>query len=179
MTTIRYASALVLCAALAGCSTNAGPSAITEPTSSSPAATATPSPATVALGTDLADGQHHARVTAYDPDGPTVTVDVVQFFVGQAAIDAAVEDGYDAGDVANDHYTRNENKRLRTLTVDAEVRIVVNTLSGDRTGDAAEDTVVTSADLAGYVAAGAAQHALFELTLEGGVVVALEEQYLP
>src|SRR5688572_7560694 len=111
MTAMRTFPALVVVAVLAGCSATAAPNAAPEPVATT---TQAPTPAATPLATDLADGEHHARVTAYDARAATVTVDVVQFFTGQAAVAAAVDDGYDAGDVANDHYTRNENTRLRT-----------------------------------------------------------------
>jgi len=176
---MRTFPALIVVAALAGCST-AGPNAAPEPAGSTPQATsASPTATPTALATDLADGEHHARVTAYDAARHTVTVDVVQFFSGQAAVDAAVDDGHDAGDVANDHYTRNDNPRLRTLTVADDVRIVVNTLAFERNGSSTKDTTISGEELAGYVADGTAPRALFRLTIESGAVVALDEQFLP
>ena len=41
----------------------------------------------------LTDGRHPARITAVDADGEQVTIDVVQFFFGNAATEAARADG--------------------------------------------------------------------------------------
>lgn len=180
MTAVRTAAAtLLLATALAACTADARVTVAESDSPSPPATTQAPTPARAALETDLADGRHHARVTGYDGAAHTVTIDVVQFFTGDAAVRAAVEDGYDAGDVANDHYTRNTNPRLRTLTVADDVEIVVNTLAFERNGDSTKDTVVTDAELEAFVADGSAPHALFEVRIAGGVVVALEEQFLP
>jgi hypothetical protein len=174
MTPNRTIAALLLCLTAAGCSASASVRA-DDPGPAPATATATATPAT----TDLDDGRHYARLTAFDAEARTVTVDVVQFFSGDAAVRAAVEDGRQAEDVANDTYIRNESTRPRTLPFRAGLAVTVNTLGAGKTGSAAEDTEVTHAELAGYLAAGDAQHRLFWFDLEGGVVVRLHEQYLP
>lgn len=180
--TPRYVTALLLLVALAGCSARGEISAgDSTPSSQAPAESATPTPTPTATEprTDLADGRHYARVTAYDPDDRELTVDVVQWFEGDAAVAAAVDDGYQADDVANDYYVRNENKRLRTLTIRAGTDIVVNTIAFERNGSSTKDTVITGAELVAYLDAGTAQRALFWFELEGGTIVTLHEQFLP
>jgi hypothetical protein len=112
-----------------------GPAVTSAPTSSGPTATATPPasseaprPTTSAQPTPdptaLADGTYPAYVRAVDVQRATITVDVVQVFVGAAAHQAAIEDGVPWNDVRFDPvYIRNENPLLRTLPVAREVNI--------------------------------------------------------
>ena len=118
-------------------SSGAGPdlAVISAPTSPGPTSTATapaspetPRPSTSAQPTPdptaLADGTYQAFVRAVDVQRATITVDVVQVFVGGAAHQAAIEDGVAWGDVRFDPvYIRNENPLLRTLPVARDVRI--------------------------------------------------------
>ena len=77
-----------------------------------------PDPAT------LADGVYPTYVRAVDVEGATVTVDVLQTFFGDAAHQAAIEDGVRWSDVQYDPvYIRNENPLLRTLPVAQDVHI--------------------------------------------------------
>jgi hypothetical protein len=74
----------------------------------------------------LADGVYPTFVRAVDVQGATVTVDVLQAFVGQAEQrQAAIEDGADWREVMYEPvYIRNENPLLRTLSVARDVRIL-------------------------------------------------------
>jgi hypothetical protein len=66
----------------------------------------------------LPDGTHPVYLTGADASAGTVTVDVVQFFEGQAAVDAAAEDSKGTADFGDaDYYVRNANPRLRTVPV--------------------------------------------------------------
>jgi hypothetical protein len=94
----------------------------------SPASRVTPRPSPTAQPTldptALADGVYPTYVRAVDVRRATVTVDVVQTFVGAAAHQAAIEDGVPWNDVRFDPvYIRNENPRLRTLPVARDVNI--------------------------------------------------------
>jgi hypothetical protein len=72
----------------------------------------------------LADGVYPAYVRSVDVKGATVTVDILQVFVGSAAHQAAVEDGVSWRDVRYAPvYIRNENPLLRTLPVARDARI--------------------------------------------------------
>jgi hypothetical protein len=107
-------------------STLAQPEAPLEGTLPVRAIPAPPSPATqpTADPTALADGVYPTYVRAVDVEGATVTVDVLQTFVGAAAHQAAVEDGRPWREVRYDPvYIRNENPLLRTLPVAADVHI--------------------------------------------------------
>lgn len=152
------------------------PSASPSSLSPSPLPTAVPTtPAASALPTDLADGKHYARITALDTKKLVLTVDVVQFLTGEEAEKAAQEDGEEAFD----YYVRNQNPRLRDLTFAAGMRIVTNTITAEESGSSSKDVTITLAKLASYVKNGRAKQAVFWFDLEGGVVVRLQEQYLP
>ncbi|HEX8004054.1 MAG TPA: hypothetical protein VF519_15300 [Mycobacteriales bacterium] len=175
-------------AALTACAGGRGPAAQDAPSPSpSTAAPTTVAPSTPAvsptvarpaatpLPTDLKDGRHYAYLKSLDTKKLTLTLDVIQFLTGEEAEKAAQEDGEEA----YDYYIRNQNTRLRTLTVAANVRVVVNTLTAEETGSSTKDTEITLAKLASYFAKGEAQRRVFYVTLSGARVVRINEQYLP
>jgi len=128
--------------ALAGGSSSSGtgPGLAVTPASTRPSATApvtspaspvTPRPSWTAQPTldptALADGIYPAYVRGVDVQRATITVDVVQAFVGAAAHQAAIQDGAVWEDVRFDPvYIRNENPLLRTLPVaqDAHIKLI-------------------------------------------------------
>jgi hypothetical protein len=181
-------TAAVLCVLLAGCARGAkAPEAV--PTTPLPAGTSaaptTPPPPRAAtptrrpspsLATDLPDGTHYAFLKSLDLATRTVVVDVVQFLTGDAARQAATDDGQEAD---NDYYVRNVNTKLRTLAYVPSPPVIVNTLTADETGDATKDTTITVERFDGYFAMGEAQPRLYWFTLSGGVVTKIHEQYLP
>ena len=94
---------------------------------------------------------------------------------GDAATKAAAEDGQESPP-PNDYYIRNVNPRLRTLPVtpDARLSLTRQTLNAGGSGSAAANVEV---DLATIQANG--RDHLFWATVQGGRIVALEEQYVP
>lgn len=181
--------AVLACAALVSCARDATPQARPTPSTTSESASPTPTPApttakptvkpspsSTVLKTDLADGKQYVYLKAMSTTQRTFTLDVVQFLTGEAARKAAQEDGQEAD---NDYYIRNQNTKLRTLTYAPTVTIVVNTLTAEETGSATKDTTITQAKLKSYFDKGEAQQRLFILTLQGGQVVKVNEQYLP
>jgi hypothetical protein len=94
------------------------PSPSVAPTQPSPSVEPAPDP------NALADGVYPTFVRAVDVQGATVTVDVLQVFVGPEQHQAAIEDGVDWRNVMYDPvYIRNENPLLRTLPVAGDARI--------------------------------------------------------
>jgi hypothetical protein len=94
------------------------PSPSVAPTQPSPSVEPAPDP------NALADGVYPTFVRAVDVQGATVTVDVLQVFVGPEQHQAAIEDGVDWRNVMYDPvYIRNENPLLRTLPVTEDARI--------------------------------------------------------
>jgi hypothetical protein len=89
-------------------------------TSAQPSPTAEPA----SDPTALADGVYPTYVRAVDVRAATITVDVIQFFEGSAARQAAIEDGIARRDARYLYlYVRNENDLLRTLPVGRDARI--------------------------------------------------------
>lgn len=105
-----------------------------------------------------------------------MTIDVVQFFTGDAAASAAAEDGSSEVPPPSDYWIRNENDRLRTLPVAPDAEVTTNTLTSSETGDATKDVRVSLERLASFRSLGAA---LFWITVANATVVRINEQYLP
>src|SRR6266704_1760930 len=86
------------------------------PTGGAPAApvvTATPAGPGAAPVPVLADGTYPAFLRKVDPDHRTMVVDVVQVFEGDAAVQAAIEDGRGRTDAQYlAFYIRNQNSLL-------------------------------------------------------------------
>ncbi len=138
-----------------------------------PSSTAVPKPhpEPAADQAALADGRHAGYLKSVDVGGRTVVVDVIQFLTGEEAVLASVGDG-NGSEVPNDYYIRNQNPRLRTLVFAPRVDVrVLDTLDPARLVAADVDA------LAQLVANGTPSP--FWLTLSGGRVVSVEQQYLP
>lgn len=99
--------------------------AVTDP---SPSVSPAQPPLTVKPALDpnaLADGVYSTFIRGVDVQGATITVDVIQVFVGAEQRQAAIEDGVDWAYVMYDPvYVRNENPLLRKLPVAWDVRIL-------------------------------------------------------
>jgi hypothetical protein len=133
-------------------------------------------PAAVTPDGALADGRHSARITAVDAEGEQVTIDVVQFFFGDAATEAARADGSTDLPPPNDHWIRNVNPRLRTLPVAPDAPVTVNVLSALETGSATTKSTIALSKLASY---GDVRSSLFWVTTRDGAVTSIAEQFLP
>jgi hypothetical protein len=121
----------------------------------------------------LADGRHAARITAVDTEGRTVTVDVIQFLTGKAAIKAASAAGEESPP-PNDYFIVNDNPKLRTLPVRADF-VTVNTLMAQETGSSTKSTVITFEDFAQLDT----RYAVFWVTVRDGRVTNISEQFIP
>jgi len=100
-----------------------------------------------------------------------IVVDVIQFLTGEAAKQASVADG-NGDDVPNDYYIRNVNPRLRTLALAADANVTVL--------DAVDPARSVRADVPAL--ANLVSHSPvtpYWLTVSGGRVVKVEQQYLP
>ena len=145
--------------------------AAAAPIAAAPAAQAArPNPATP--DSSLADGRHPARITAVLPRGEQVTIDVVQFFQGDAATEAARADGSTDLPPPNDYWIRNVNPRLRTLPIapDAEVWINAQSPSGETYSHA-----ISLSELASY---GDTRGALFWVTTRDGAVTGICQYWM-
>jgi hypothetical protein len=132
----------------------------------------------------LEDGRHPAYLTELDLSAMTVTFDVIQFLTGEEAAAAYAEDMPEDPDPGppNDYWIRNESTRLRTLPLAPDATVTVVRL-GEASG--AEGVPWTLDDLPDHLEEQASvpddrlSWSPFWLTVEDGVVIAVEEQYLP
>jgi hypothetical protein len=113
-----------------------------------------------------------------DTRAGSATVDVVQFFTGDAAATAAEEDGAIDLPPPNDYWIRNDNALLRTLSVVSDTPVTTNALTGLETGDATMDLRV-SLEYLEQVPRRRLSHALFWITTKNDTIVRIAEQYLP
>jgi hypothetical protein len=167
---------LLMVVAVGGCGGSGEPGGAegTPVTMAAPASTAaTP---TTSEPVVLADGRHPVYLKAVDPDRPTITFDLIQFFTGEAANKAAAEDGEESPP-PNDYYIRNVNSRLRTVPVRSDAPITVNVLAAQSTGSSTKDVSVTIDELAGYFPNSGT--APFWITVEQGQVTKIAQQFLP
>jgi hypothetical protein len=172
--------AVALTTGLAACGSDDSPSGGTatqltastaapaQPTTTQAASTGQPSEAA-----QLGNGRHPVLLERVAVAGRTVTVDLVQWFTGDAATKAAAEDGKESSP-PNDYYIRNVNPRLRTLPVATDARL---TLTRQTLGQGGDATAGVAVDLARLADSG--RRHLFWATVHGGRIVRLEEQYLP
>ena len=169
--------ALVLVVVVSGCGGDSGGSG---GGGGATATTAAPTPTAAAPTTTepavLADGRHPVYLKTVDASGQTITFDLIQFFMGDAATRAAAEDGEESPP-PNDYYIRNVNPRLRTLPVQAGAPITVNVLAAQETGSSTKDVPVTLEKLASYFPNSGTPP--FWITVAQGQVTRMAQQYLP
>jgi hypothetical protein len=124
----------------------------------------------------LADGRYAVRITGVDPAARRVSVDVIQIFFGADAARAAEEDHAAEVPPPNDVWIRNTNPTVRTLAVAPDAPITVNVHGAAESGSATKDIAKTLPELA---AIGDLHAGVFWVTVHGGQVTRIAEQYLP
>jgi hypothetical protein len=147
--------------------------AATDATATTAPATTGPSssgPAPPATSEDMADGRQFGyfhSVTVAKPTSGAV-FDLAQFFTGDAAKQAAAEDGMPGYEL--DYYIRNTNPRLRNLVIDAKAKVTVIDAKHccDPKPSSLEDFAKTIQATDGCW-----------VTIENGIVTKIEQQYLP
>jgi hypothetical protein len=117
----------------------------------------------------LADGHYDAYVRQVDSGRDRLVVDLVQVFHDQAAVNEAIADGQsrDAAQYLST-YVRNENPRLRTLTLAGNVRVEL--LGGDCEAPLSHKL----SELAAHARSGANSN-YYALTVTGGAVQRIQE----
>jgi hypothetical protein len=126
----------------------------------------------------LEDGRHFVRPASVEGTGgdATLTFDLAYFLTGAEAEAAAAEDG---SEVANDYYIVNDNPKERTIGMaDAvDVRFIPTSMCCDlQPGDiSAWSDAVNGTVMSEY----AGTDAWWWITVQGGEVAAVEQQYLP
>jgi hypothetical protein len=166
-------------------STNAPTSATatgpTGDTGATTGATGTPSPPVEA---ELEDGRHFGFIESVDPASRTTVFDLAYFLMGEEANDAAAEHG-DEVPVPNDYYIVNDNPKLRTIDIadDAELVLLDWNRCCDETFAGEVDAFARAFDEGSSIKAGGFVYqgplSPYWLTVQDGVVVRIEEQYLP
>jgi hypothetical protein len=167
----------------------AAPGPETGPTAATAGTGATGPTVTGATGStappELADGRHFGFIEAVDAPGASITFDLAYFYTGDEANEVAAERG-DETPVPNDYYVVNDNPRLRDLALGPDVTISV--FDWNRCCD--EHVVVDVATFADVMAQpdgfverdGRLYYGVLSpywVTVGGGVVTEIEEQYLP
>ena len=138
-------------------------------------------------GAALDDGRHFGYVRAVNiaSDPATIDFDVAEFLSSQIAQDAAVEDGVirPGEPVPNDYYIRNEDKSVESLEVSPDVKVThvqcPTSCSEGLPGDF--DAFAAAFKGQGYTLNDEYRGAesQYWVTVDGGEVVAIDEQYLP
>lgn len=149
--------------------------------SSSTLRSATPSPEpNEPTRSVLGDGRYPAYLTAIDTHARTLTFDVIQYLTGEEARAAYHRDHPEISEgPPNGYYIVNQNPRLRTLPVRDNAPILVLWL-----GAGLGSEMITIDQLPGYFAKDPVADKYlwydpFWLTVRGGRIDALAEQYIP
>ncbi len=118
-----------------------------------------------------------AYLKAVDVTGRTVTYDQIQFLTGAEAAKAYKEDHPDASENAppNDYYIRNVNPKLYTVPLAHGVYVTVNVL-GD---GGSTDKPATLQQLHDDLLKPYSGTVPFWVTISGGAVTKIEEQFVP
>jgi hypothetical protein len=119
----------------------------------------------------LPDGPHDAYIRQVDKGRKSIVVDVVQVFHDDAAVKAAIADGQSRDQARYlSTYVRNQNPRLRTLPLAANLRVQLRDSCGDPSTDRAA--------LLTKLAANARQEGVYyyRLTVSGGAVQRIQER---
>lgn len=146
------------------------------PSAASPTVDDAPTVSPEAGSLDLPDGRHPAYITELDAAARSVTFDVIQVLTGQEAIDAyRRENPDDPGGPPNDYYIVNSIPRLRTGNLETEAAIRLVKLGEDSDADLDEATLQ---ELTAYLEHREPSTVVFWLTVAGGRITAIEEQYL-
>jgi hypothetical protein len=149
------------------------------PATPTPDASTTPLPEeSIAAGfLDLADGRHPGYLTEVKLPERKVTIDVIQILSGDQAAEAFVRDnpGETEGP-PNDFYIVNANKKLRTGVIVPEAGVKLVKLAQDSNADLNDATLE---ELDNYLKTVDRLTVPFWITVAGGRVTRIEEQYLP
>ncbi len=150
------------------------PSAPASSTPGSPSASPTTSTGVIEDGRSFV----FLKAVANLDTTPNLTFDLGYFLTGEEANQAAADRG-DEVPVPNDYYIINDNPKLRTVPIDPAAEILVY----DWAKCCDSYTSITLERFAGYAADPTRRfHGISSphwITVENGVIVKIEEQYLP
>lgn len=110
---------------------------------------------------------------------PVLTLDYAQMLSGDEAAAAAAEHG-DESPPPNDYYIVNDNTRLRELPADSRITVTVTSMDEGVDPGGYDMAFGQWFDvLVGMSASDFVKDRPYWITIEGGKIVAIEEQYLP
>lgn len=195
---VTLAGLLLLAACAEGSDDAAGPTAstggtgttsATGPTSptGTTASTGPTGPTAVPTGSlepELEDGEHFGFVESVDAEGGTMVLDLAYFLTGDEANQAAADHG-DETPVPNDYYIVNDNPKLRTLSLSPDVELALLDWNNccDEFFDGDLTTFATAIETGEQVTVGDEVYlgtlSPYWLTVQDGLVVRIEEQFLP
>jgi hypothetical protein len=162
-----------------------GSTAVTGPTSpTGTGSTGSTGVPTGSLEAELEDGEHFGFVDSVNAEGETMVFDLAYFLTGEEANDAAAERGLEVP-VPNDYFIVNDNPKLRTLALSPDLELALldwnHCCDEFFAGDLATfETAINTGEqmtVGDDVYLGALSQ--YWVTVEDGVVVRIEEQYLP
>jgi hypothetical protein len=132
----------------------------------------------------LPDGTYFGYVQSIDTASGALAFDLACFYTGEEANEQAAQRG-DEVPVPNDVYIVNDNTKIRNLTVDPSVELVVldwNSCCEPKPG-ADLDDFASALGNDDFVAIGGRSYAgslsPYWVTIEDGIVSRIEEQFLP
>ena len=161
----RIAASLIVAAVVAtagGIAVAAAGSDDDGPTWSSTTTTVAPTPSP-----GLADGVHTGTIVAAYVAPDELVFEPAELLVGQAAVDAAAADGAEA----NDFYVRRSPDDRRTIPVASDVVVTAVACDAGCVEGAPSDYGTLTLEATG--------NGLYEVTVDDGVVVAIDARYLP
>jgi hypothetical protein len=124
---------------------------------------------------DLTDGKHFGFVTALDPQQFRLVFDKAELFEGDAATDAAVEDG--AEPTEGGFYVRNPDDRMNRVTLSEDIQVRLLKPCCELTESTFEDWQ------AGFIPDDrtfyGTSNSHYEITITDGKVTAVDEIYVP
>jgi hypothetical protein len=136
---------------------------------------------TAVAGPALPDGRHFVDIVAVgdDQDPPRMVVDLQQWFTDQEAVDAALEDGVHPSEAGiNGYYIRNENPRWRIVEVEPTAPVALTTYPYGQIDDPRIVDLTRFASL--FTASDEyIKYSPYWITVEDGMVVGIEEQFVP
>jgi hypothetical protein len=133
------------------------------------------------VGPALEDGRHFGYLAAVGAtqEPPRLVFDLAEWYTDQEAVQEALADGVPRQEAGiNGYYIRNDNPRWRVLPIQPPAPV---TLSTYPYADPADPVEVTLERFAGLFQGGEGTLSFspYWLTVRDGVVVAIEEQFVP
>ena len=184
---VATAIAFAACGGMQGASSAGQVPTVTVETATTKPAAATETLSTETVPTtptaELEDGRHFGYIKSVDlgASPPTLVFDLAYLLTGEEANEEAAKRGYPTP-VDNDYFIVNDNPRLRTpaLAGDLRLRLLDREHCCDTFFDGDLERFAASFRRTSYPPGNyVGKFTAYELTVEDGVVVEIDEHYLP